>query len=96
MNIRRISLRVNAISPAESSPAWSLVEDAGRDVGWDVGWIGWLAVSTDRNAWASIARTVQRRHEVQARTWCSSRAVSSFPPANESSIFERIPATRTS
>jgi hypothetical protein len=47
-----------------------------------------VAVSTDRKAWASMARTVQRRQEVQPRTWCSSRAVSSLPPAKDSSIFQ--------
>src|SRR3954470_6639122 len=43
-----------------------------------------------------MARTVQRRQDVQLRTWCSSRAVSSLPPAKHSSIFQRTPATRTS
>ena len=41
-----------------------------------VGGLGAVAFGggeTARNAWASMARTVQRCQEVQRRTWCSSR-----------------------
>jgi transposase len=34
---------------------------------------------------------VHRCQEIQFRTWCSSRAASSFPPANPSSTFHRDP-----
>ncbi len=41
------------------------------------GWRSWCrAARTASRAWASMASTVQRRQDVQRRTWCSSRPVS--------------------
>ncbi len=33
-------------------------------------WSRSMAVATARNAWASMARVVQRCQDVQRRTWC--------------------------
>ena len=54
-----------------------------------------VAVMTARNAWASMARMVQRCHEVQRRTWCSSSPVNPLPAWKDSSIVHRRPATAT-
>ena len=56
---------------------------------------GSFAVITDRKAWARMVRAVQRCHEVQVRTWCSSRAASSLLLAKDSSTLQRRPATLT-
>ena len=53
---------------------------------------GQAAARTDKKAWASRARMVHRCQEVQDRTWCSSRAASSLPPAKPSPAFHRDPA----
>lgn len=83
VNFRRVSLRVNGIGPATGgSVAGAAVVAPARD-----------SAGTDRKAWASMARAVRRRQDVRARTWCSSGAASSFPLANDSSIFQRVPAT---
>jgi hypothetical protein len=47
----------------------SLTVNVIRPVG--VGWISRsVAVATARNAWASMARVVQRCQDLQRRTWC--------------------------
>ena len=57
-------------------------------------WSRSIAVATARNAWASMARVVQRCHEVQ--TWCWSKPVRPFAAWKDSSMRQRCPATRTS
>jgi hypothetical protein len=58
-------------------------------------WARSVVAVTARKAWASIARMVQRCHDVQRRTWCSSRPVNPLPAWKASSIVHLRPATAT-
>jgi hypothetical protein len=52
----------------------------------------WSVAVMVRKSCASIAGTVQRRQEVQRRTWCSSGPARALLAWNASSTFRLIPA----
>jgi hypothetical protein len=59
------------------------------------GWVSarLVATVTAKKACASIARMVERCHDVRRRTWCSSRPVNPYLLGKTSSTVHRRPAT---